>query len=565
MLRTRILLATLILTGCPDGKDRKGRKTPAGTPTGTVAVDADGDGVDALSDCDDHDANRYPGKLEVPYDGVDDDCDGYDRVDVDGDGYAGIARADWSPAHDGAAWPDTVSPSVVDCLDDNAAIYPSNPSDPPYDGSDGNCSGDNDFDADGDGYMPGFVDPADYQLFVGRFHGGVPPADWPEPDYTDCDDADPTRHPGALEYLGDAVDGDCDGDSNTALFVDGGLLWTAPRPPALTGTTDHYVLFTAGDEFEEPGTPRNTMAAVALVLERSGTPGSGYLGSPIFVQGQVSTDPIGLAVDVVGRADHFWAATTYTQGSNTFLISREYRWDGAIGAYWNANADLHYVAPTYTAIDVSVGVDSRDDAWAWAVGADRLHVLHGEGTFAEDDGADTLIPSAQTVFIDDADSFLAGTATSCDAGTCTSWVYDGASLGQSVQQPWSSDRAIASSEHDGVVSLADPTSGVLVDDGTQSELLLPTLVCRSVDASSHAGTTYLAGVCNDGSGDEVWLAWGSPGSAFSSVVLPVDAGLTATGAAVHADADRVVVAASATADDGSGNDRVGWTFLGPAP
>ncbi len=65
-------------------------------------VDADRDGVggevvfaacalrEGLSptsgDCDDEDPARWPGNEEVPYDGVDDDCDGQDLCDVDQDG-----------------------------------------------------------------------------------------------------------------------------------------------------------------------------------------------------------------------------------------------------------------------------------------------------------------------------------------------------------------------------------------------------------------------------------------------------------------------------------------------
>ena len=60
-------------------------------------VDADGDGFcpswigcedgSAPGDCDDADAEVYPGATEIPYDGVDQDCDGEDARDVDGDGY----------------------------------------------------------------------------------------------------------------------------------------------------------------------------------------------------------------------------------------------------------------------------------------------------------------------------------------------------------------------------------------------------------------------------------------------------------------------------------------------
>ena len=38
-------------------------------------------------DCDDTNNTIYPGATEVPYDDIDQDCDGADLKDVDGDGY----------------------------------------------------------------------------------------------------------------------------------------------------------------------------------------------------------------------------------------------------------------------------------------------------------------------------------------------------------------------------------------------------------------------------------------------------------------------------------------------
>jgi hypothetical protein len=80
--------------------------------------DLDMDGHPACCDCDDFDASIYPGAPEIPYDGIDQDCDGADLVDVDGDGYIALAAGgndcdDFNPAiHPGA-------PEICNRIDDN--------------------------------------------------------------------------------------------------------------------------------------------------------------------------------------------------------------------------------------------------------------------------------------------------------------------------------------------------------------------------------------------------------------------------------------------------------------
>ena len=89
--------------------------------------DQDGDGILACDDgsgvvdCDDEDPDAYPGGTEIPYDGVDQDCDGADLDDVDGDGVAG-------------------GPDGEDCDDEDAARSPDLPEDC-EDGVDNDCDG----------------------------------------------------------------------------------------------------------------------------------------------------------------------------------------------------------------------------------------------------------------------------------------------------------------------------------------------------------------------------------------------------------------------------------------
>lgn len=125
----------------------------------------------ASGDCDDRDIAVNPGATDVPYDGIDQDCDGSDTRDVDSDGHDGRdAGGDDCDDED-----PTVSPSVGEVW---------------YDGVDQNCDGADDYDADGDGVRS-------------DSHGGE-----------DCDDSRAHVHPGMEEVEGNGLDDDCSGDSN---------------------------------------------------------------------------------------------------------------------------------------------------------------------------------------------------------------------------------------------------------------------------------------------------------------------------------------------------------------
>jgi large repetitive protein len=131
-------------------------------------VDYDNDGVmDCDGDCDDLDGNNFPGNLEACNDGLDNNCNGqvdelYACQDQDGDGFA----------------------NQVDCNDADPAINPL-AFDIPANGVDEDCSGADYVDADGDGHDA---------------NANVNP---------DCDDTDATIFVGAPEQC-NGVDDDCD-------------------------------------------------------------------------------------------------------------------------------------------------------------------------------------------------------------------------------------------------------------------------------------------------------------------------------------------------------------------
>lgn len=76
-----------------------------------IALDADRDGHASSADCNDRDPEVFPGRDEVPNDGIDQDCDGEDLVDLDRDG--------WSVSEgDCADYDPTIHPGAVDVCDD---------------------------------------------------------------------------------------------------------------------------------------------------------------------------------------------------------------------------------------------------------------------------------------------------------------------------------------------------------------------------------------------------------------------------------------------------------------
>ena len=181
--------------------------------------DLDGDGVLACDDCDDLDADNFPGNIEICDDGLDQDCSGGDDLsDEDGDGYDNpVCGGDDCDDTD-----DTLSPGIDldgdgysscdDCNDTPPLGAFINPGEPEVcdDGIDNDCSGlDETADGDGDGYDNAACGGDDCD----DDDAGVNPSVDADGDTYDvcaeCDDADAAVNPDADEIC-DSIDNDCD-------------------------------------------------------------------------------------------------------------------------------------------------------------------------------------------------------------------------------------------------------------------------------------------------------------------------------------------------------------------
>ena len=178
-----VLLPGAFLAGCGD------KDAPDSSD-----IDNDGDGVSMLEDCDDDDANNFPGNTET-CDGADNDCDGVvDNgalltfyFDNDGDSFGDDSTA-YEACEGGVGEVETGG----DCDDESSIVYPGAPEEDCTDPVDYNCDGSTEYaDEDSDG--------------------------WPACE--ECDDSDPLVNPDADEVC-DEIDNNCDGEIDEGSAVD---------------------------------------------------------------------------------------------------------------------------------------------------------------------------------------------------------------------------------------------------------------------------------------------------------------------------------------------------------
>jgi len=178
----------MVLAACgPSEPYSPGNNTQPGQDANVSGLDQDGDGyTPAMGDCDDSNPNVSPAAMEIPGNGIDDDCNGLVDADMDGDGY---------------------TEANGDCDDYDPDVYPHAPEDG------GNGTGEPngiDDDCDGiiDNHLPTVDDDGDG---FSEVEG-------------DCDDNDIYANPGAYDVPDNQLDEDCNGiPDDTVLECDTGL------------------------------------------------------------------------------------------------------------------------------------------------------------------------------------------------------------------------------------------------------------------------------------------------------------------------------------------------------
>jgi hypothetical protein len=210
-----------------------------GTSLGTTKLADDGrcdtaqGEASAAGDCNDANATIFPGAPEVPNDGIDQNCNGFDSVtcfvDTDHDGFGGPATL---VAADGDCTDQGESTVGTDCADADPTRFPG-ATEVIGDGIDQDCNGSDTIACTVDADRDGFGTSAGTIVLAGD--GRCDTAQQESATANDCNDADATIHPGATDIPNDGIDQNCDGADVATCFLDADLDGFGGATPVVLG------------------------------------------------------------------------------------------------------------------------------------------------------------------------------------------------------------------------------------------------------------------------------------------------------------------------------------------
>lgn len=563
-----------------------------------------------FGDCDDRDAEVRPDSVvqDVPYDGVDNNCDHINDFDADGDGYMPPEFEFDFALYVDRLYPSGTPPFPVpdvapfsDCLDavdadfvDQITGLQAVPADVnplavevPYDGIDGDCDRSNDYDADGDGFLveaPSVL--SDYNNYLGLWE--ISPAEeaaWaalnPDAGLTvpvagDCDDGNTDVWPGALEGLQDGLDQDCDGLPDGAAFGFADFGWTAPSNPEVTRLGDSYLLLVGAAQADLALTLNETGVAIpfSLAEARGGQAPSATTypqwksGTNTLIEAALDSELEPSPVDVDGDAvpdPTVWVGSAQSNDAQAWVDLSGVRYLTSSGALTPLASASESVFPSFHASDIDMAINGDGQITVFACGPGRHHAILVDGGAVAGAAATAAGLGADTCFFEAPPALVSG-AWETDYQACTGSVCNTGRLvgALSLIQGSGSGQANDYGDlDDGVVVRIESGQGSFTSSVGDDDIMAGEALVHAA-AAVHDGAVYVAAVTQDPLGGErVHLQFGVPGS-LSRSALPFDnpaaPGATPTSVAVHVDDDRVMVAV--TALSGS-NDTVGWVFLAP--
>jgi hypothetical protein len=540
-------------------------------------------------DCDDNDADANPGVATADdtwYDGTDQDCTANNDFDADGDGYMPDGyEADYA-SYLSRYFPDDDEPwteQYGDCMDianaqyvglDPALVSPVG-TDVAYDGIDNDCTGDNDFDSDGDGYRVEGLE-TEYEFYTTHWtYTSIPSSD-----EGDCDDGDAAVTPVSPEGFNDGVDQDCDGGDSTTPFGYSDMNWDYPREVVTGITTDHYVVTASADNV---GLPTSSLPKVALsMLFEPSQAGhnAAWSTQPIFWQGVGTPAPLGDGVDMVISANVFYVSTSYYNNGSVLMIKR-LEYDAVSKTYLQALAfrGVDVVDQTYDDLDLQQ--DSSGKLWAFACAESSIQFLvatGASGTFSREAEAELdNIDGGTDCFVDVSMTGKVLQGVACD-GENGCIAYDLDSTNENItladNQDWTDLQVHETDTHGDFLIAPYLDTGLLLYDLETNEgfdVLVDDIVVNA-DYELVGKTHYLTAVLEDVAGDRsLWLYWGKDlDDSLESIELPVyrdNAGvpsfdLVLVDTSISVDSDRIMVGMVAEDENADPDqDAVGWIFL----